>query len=131
MTPENLKQALEAAGWQTSEQILRSAGNTVDWYAWPPRSQRATPTNCACNDKPPSFVLEPFSFEMNAKFMSSVTFRLCGELPNGRWVDFKVYSVDMDEAMQEIEPAKAVLFAAWEAACAMSSKDEILANEKE
>lgn len=118
MIPNQLRHSLEALGWRTDEQHLVHSGNECRWYAWAPREMRKTPTDCACNDKPPSLAIEPFSFEMNGVQHSSVTFRLTGELPSSRWVDFRVYSVDMDECVQEIDAAKAVLLGAWEAACA-------------
>ena len=89
MTPDELKQALIAAGWRISEQRFRDLG--CNWYAWLPREQRAMLSDCACNDKPPSFTIEPASIEIHDKIHSSVTFRLCGELPNGRWVDLQAY----------------------------------------
>lgn len=116
MKPEQLKEALLLAGWRFGLQPFRTA--SVDWYAWMPRELRETVSHCVCNDRPPSFCLEPFSIELDGVTHSSVTFRLCGELPNGQWVDLRAYSVQMEDAMKTISPAKAVLFAAWEAAYA-------------
>lgn len=126
-TPSQLKTALQALGWTTSQNNLASPGNFCTWYAFPPRSFRDTPSFCTCNNKPPGFMLQPHSVEMNGEAHSSVTFSLFGQIPNGRWVDFKVYSVDMEDALQEIGPARDVLFASWEAAfaaCLISEKAE-------
>lgn len=111
MTPDELKEKLIASGWAMGSQP-RETG--CDWYAWA-RNREGIP-DCACNDKPPSFVLTPYHIDMRSSKWRSVEFSVCGEMPNGRWVDLRVYSVPMDEAMDAIEPARKALFAAWTAA---------------
>lgn len=126
-TPSQLKIALQALGWQVQKNPMASPGNLCTWDAFPPRAFRDTPSFCTCNNIPPGFMLQPYSFEMNGKVHSSVTFSLFGQIPNERWVDFKVYSVDMKDALQEIGPARDLLFASWEAAFTASliSKKEL------
>ena len=119
MKLEALSEELFSMGWMIESSEMNNHG--CGWYGWLGRGDRQTPTNCACNDKPPSFVIEPSSFDLHGVMHSSVTFRLCGELPNGRWVNFSVYSIALDDAIKEIEPSKAVLFASWEAACSASN----------
>lgn len=121
MSITELKAALEAAGWRISAIEPHYGSN---WYAWLPRDARATKSACACNDKPPSFCIEPSSFDYSGVKHSSATFRLCGELPNGHWVDLRVYSVPVSEVMAAVEPAKAALFAAWEASVAATQTKE-------
>lgn len=114
MTPAELKESLIAAGWTISIQPRKTG---CDWYAWA-RKREGIP-DCACNDKPPSFVVTPYAIDVNGPW-HSVEFSVCGELPNGRWVELKVYSVPMDEAMEAIDPARKALFAAWTAAVEVS-----------
>ena len=114
---EQLKQALQGAGWNIDQYTFLSKHNECKWYAWLPRSMRVTATNCLLNDKPPCLTIEPYSYTM----FSTAEFKLAGELPNGRWVEFKVYSVPLNEVAETIESAKTVLLASWEAACAVTS----------
>lgn len=113
---EELKQELVSAGWRISR-ALDSKFNICTWYAWLPRTERVTEVYCECNDKPPSLCIIPSLIHVSdSKEAGASTFRLCGEVKGGLWVDLNVYSVDLKDTMKTIEPAKKILFAAWEAA---------------
>ena len=121
MELDDLKKQLVSAGWQISASEFLSGS---DWYAWLSREARQTKSNCNCNDKPPSFCIEPSSFVAGGKTHSMATFRLCAELPTGRWVDFRVYNIPLSEVIPAIESAKSALFAAWEASVASTQSKE-------
>lgn len=115
MTPDELKQALIAKGWTTSKDAI-GGPSSCGWYAWLSRQDSKTLHDCVCNDKPPTFLIRPYYFESTDHTHSSVVFEVCGELPSGQWVKFEAYSVKMADALTNIEPAKKVLQAAWDAA---------------
>ena len=111
MTPEELESALVALGWRTSKAIFTSS---VDWYAWLPREKRPTSwPDCTSNEKPPSFCIEPHYYINGGVEHGSVEFRLCGEVPGGHWLDFRMYSVDMKDCIATIPAAREILGAAW------------------
>ena len=56
--------------------------------------------------------VDPFE----CRYSASAEVRLAGELPNGRWVDLRVYSIPMPEAMGVLPHALLALEAAWVAA---------------
>lgn len=125
MDSKELKELLRQSGWRFGSQITDSV-NVANWSAW--RSDRLSARRCICNHKPPSFSIEPFEFEMHGELHGSVTFRLCGELPMGQWVDFRIYSVPITETMQQIPAAQAVLDAAWVAAWDASKPFDLAAT---
>ena len=114
MHSNDLKAALQSAGWRIAENHVRDAMNEADWYAW--RPGRTSARECCCNDKPPSVTVNPFQFDIRGHVSASAEIRLTGEIPNGRWVDFKVYSVPMTEVMDALPGAMQTLEAAWVAA---------------
>lgn len=118
MSLDKLKKQLLALGWNVS---ITEPSYGCNWYAWLPREQRQTPSDCACNDKPPAFFLEPSRIEVGTSLHCSGTFRLTGEVANDAWVDLRVYSVPIDKVIESIPSAKATLFAAWEAAFSASN----------
>lgn len=112
MTPDQLKAALRADGWRLEGRGLgRNSG--VPWYAWK-RLQDAV--DCTCNEKPPSLIVEPWeSIDGAGKAWRSVEIEITGEVRD-TWVNFKAYSINMEDAMAELPRATAVLLAAWNAA---------------
>ena len=114
MHGNDLKAALQSAGWRIAENHVRDAMNEADWYAW--RPGRTSARECCCNDKPPSVTVNPFQFDIRGLVSASAEIRLTGEIPGGRWVDFKVYSVPMTEVMDALPGAMQTLEAAWVAA---------------
>ena len=109
-THHDLKTALKAAGWRIAKSAIHDASNAADWYAWNPT--RTSARDCCSNRKPPSVTVDPFEY----RYSASAQMRLAGELPNGRWVDFRVYSIPMPETMGALPDALATLEAAWVAA---------------
>ena len=114
MRHNDLKEALQSAGWRIAKNPVRDAINEADWYAWLPG--RKSDRKCLCNDKPPAVTVNPSQFNMRGHVYASAEIRLTGEMPNGRWVDFKVYSIPMDEVMCSLPGALKELEAAWVAA---------------
>ena len=120
MRHNDLKEALQSAGWRIAKNPVRDAINEADWYAWLPG--RNSDRKCLCNDKPPSITVNPYQFDMRGHVYASAEIRLIGEMPNGRWVDFKVYSILMDEVMCSLPGALEELEAAWVAAWDAANK---------
>lgn len=118
---EELKSALEAAGWRIAKSHHDNM-NDADWYAWQP--SRTSARECQCNDKPPSVTVNPYQFAINGHTHSSAEIRLAGEMPNGRWVDFRVYSVPMKEVMDALPGALDALESAWVAAWDTANKSK-------
>lgn len=118
MRPDQLRAALEVAGWRVCE-ANEYEMNECKWYAWLPK-RPATWPDCECNDKPPSVTMRPFFLTINGLDHGSVEFGLCGEL-HGRWHNLTMYSVAPDEAMDAIPEALKYLGAAW---CAIAEQGE-------
>ena len=117
-THHDLKAELKAAGWRIAKSGMPDPINIADWYAWNPIRKSAR--DCCSNKKPPVVTVDPFEYTYNA----SAEIRLSGELPNGRWVDFRVYSIPMHEVMDALPGALQVLESAWVAAWdAVASSD--------
>lgn len=112
MDANELRAALEADGWRFGK-ALRATG--VDWYAW--RSLDGA-VNCACNDKPPPLVLQPYVLDHSGIHHRSVEFEVIGE-GGGQWLKLQAYSVPMDAAMAAIPRCTELLRAAWNAAAAL------------
>lgn len=114
MSHEELRDALESAGWRIAKNNISDPMNQADWYAWKPG--RTSARECLCNEKPPSVTVNPFQFEMHGRTNASAEVRLAGEMPNGRWVDFRVYSIPTGEVMDALPGSLQALEAAWIAA---------------
>ena len=123
MRHNDLKEALQSAGWRIAENPVRDAINEADWYAWLPG--RNSDRKCLCNDKPPAVTVNPSQFDMRGHVYASAEIRLTGEIPNRRWVDFKVYSVPMTEVIDALPSALQTLESAWVASwdAAKQTKD--------
>lgn len=114
MRHQDLKTALQTAGWRIAKAPIRDAHNEADWYAWLPG--RTSARHCCCNDKPPAVTVNPYQFDMHGITHSSAEIRLVGEIQNGQWVDFRAYSIPMAEVMDALPGALKALEAAWVAA---------------
>ncbi len=112
MNAEELKLNLLALGWRIERSELSNCG----WYAWLPSIERQDWPNCTNNEKPPLFCIEPYESNHMDLVHSSVEFTVRGEVTPGQWVDFKVYSVPMNECIKLIPTATTILKAAWTAA---------------
>jgi hypothetical protein len=117
MTPEVLKNALAAEGFKIAPNHLRDS--SVGWYAW--RQLRDCP-DCALNDKPPSLIVYPYHINHADRDWYSVEFDLSGQLPTGEWLNAKVYSITMDEAIAKIPNAERILVTVWNAAATPSCR---------
>lgn len=120
MHHEDLKAILSAAGWRSAKNPINDSMNGADWYAWKPG--RTSARECVCNEKPPSVTVNPYQFDMHGHTHASAEIRLTGELPSGQWVDFKVYSVPMNEVMDVLPGALEALEVAWVAAWDKANK---------
>ena len=122
MTPDELKEALTAAGWRFGRKMFGlDHGEQCDWYAWMP--QKMLPShwpNCECNDKPPTLTITPNFFRINGHEGSSVDFEICGEL-HGEWHKLQIYNIKAADAMANIPKALALLGSAW---CAIAEAKE-------
>ena len=107
-----LRAKLEGLDWRITE----SRTSNVGWYAWLEGSKRSDWPDCTCNEKPPSFCIEPHEIEHAGVVHGSVEFRVCGEVNPDRWVDLRMYSVTMNKCIESIPDATAILKAAWTAA---------------
>lgn len=58
----DLKAALQSAGWRIAENHVRDAMNEADWYAW--RPGRTSARECCCNDKPPAVTVNPYEWAL-------------------------------------------------------------------
>lgn len=111
MTFDELRAGLEAKGWQISRNPMRGQYNEIDWYGY---SRMTGVPDCDCNDKPPSLICEPSSFEVGGHRHNNVAFSLTGET-SGRWFKLEAYSVRPDEAIDAIPDVRALLGRAWSA----------------
>ena len=109
-THHDLKAKLKEQGWRIAKSAIQDHINLADWYAWNP--VRKSDRDCCSNNKPPVVTVDPFEYQ----YFASAEIRLAGELPNGRWVDLRVYSIPMNEVMDALPNALLVLEAAWVAA---------------
>lgn len=121
MKHKELREALVEAGWRFAKQVQSPGSlNQCDWYAWLPERPSDWP-DCECNDKPPSFCIEPSVYNLTGRLHASSEFQLRGEM-HGQWYDLRMYSVPLDETMQAIPTALAHLGAAWRAIAATGGK---------
>ena len=121
MQHEELRDRLQALGWRISKNQLRAEYNEANWYAWLPDRAELSLPHCECNDKPPSFCIEPSVYNLTGRLHASSEFQLRGEM-HGQWYDLRMYSVPLDETMQAIPTALAHLGAAWRAIAATGGK---------
>jgi hypothetical protein len=120
---EKLHADLTAAGWRF-EKPMKDTG--VDWHAW----RRLTDaTDCACNDKPPSLVLIPYSYSSRGIDYGSAEFEIVGEVAIGRWLTIKAYSVPLDQVMESIPECTDLLRTAWNAAAQWSTDSVRMRDE--
>lgn len=113
MNPAELKLELEKLGWCCAA-TNRNTG--IEWCAY---TKLPGALNCASNERPPSLILTPC--EIIPQFADvptyrSVEFEIRGAVGNDVWLSFKIYSVQMDDAIDTIPTAKTILLAAWNAA---------------
>ena len=104
MNLEETKEYLKNNGWKSDLPGIRKQSHYFKRFD--------TPTRCCCNDRKAGMqvVCEIWTY----KGRTSVEFNLRGELSNGSWVDFKLYSMpdNIEEAVKRIP----TLLRSWEAA---------------
>ncbi len=110
MLPDQLREQLDALGYRYGK-AFKDTG--IGWYAW---ISLEGATDCACNEKPPVLVINPYCLETSERKFYSVEFDVTGEVRGGQWVKLQAYSVPMDECVQAIPRVRAILLAAWNAA---------------
>ena len=110
MTIEELKIKLIKLGWSFEE----GRGTGVAWQAY---KRFPNFNSCLLNDRPPAVILVPYEFPLDGRRFESIEFQITGQTQSGEWVNFKVYSVNIDEAIDKIPLAVDLLRAAWNATC--------------
>jgi hypothetical protein len=110
MNTKQLYAALEQAGWAMAPQADTSTG--VTWYAW--RRLKGA-KNCLCNDKPPSLCIVPYSLTFGEIVCESVQFEIRGQIEDGHWIGFKVYSVPFEDVIPQADMHADTLRKAWNA----------------
>lgn len=118
MNAAELKLELDKLGWKFDSSWRTNAG--VDWCAC---TTLEGALDCSSNLKPPSLTLTPWEYSDGG----SVEFSVRGAVWNDMWLDLKLYSVKMDDALATIPQAKAIMLAAWNAA--VESKAEKLCED--
>lgn len=113
------ERALREAGWRIQAAPTQlERGSQCNWYAWSDDRAEFQP-DCASNEKPPSFVVNPFSMCLDGRVIESVEVEVCGEAPGGTWLKLQAYSIDVAEFFERIPLIRAQLAAAWNAAASM------------
>ena len=113
MNSNTLKQTLIDAGYRIGPTIKRDTG--VTWYAY---KRLAGATDCACNDKPPSLVLQPYDMRIGNpdRTIQNIEFEIAGETASGGWVNFTQYGGNTwENVLEQAQKAENVLRRAWEA----------------
>lgn len=114
MTSKDLYAQLESAGWMFGSEIDKGTG--VTWYAY---RRLIDGADCACNDKPPSLLIKPYSLDFPGSNLRSVNFEIRGQLASGRWVEFAVYGVRYEDVLLQAPSCTEVLLKAWNAVAGM------------
>ncbi len=116
MTPDKLKAALAEQGFKFSQDRLRDTG--IDWYAYRRLNGAA---DCTCNDRAPCLVIHPYHLRMDDRDWYSVEFEVTGEIQGGTWINSKMYSVPMNEALDKLPHIERVLSSVWNTAAAIAA----------
>lgn len=109
MDTKELCAALTQAGWSFGASSVNSG---VSWYAY---RRLIGAKDCACNDKPPTLVIQPYEFRIDDMTHCSVQIEIRGQLSNGHLVEFTVYGVKYDEVLPKMDEFKNILKTAWDA----------------
>ena len=109
MNIKQLKTMLISLDFHISPQYLKDTG--VDWYAYKRTSNHAA--ECYCNDKTPSFVVTPYSFDTGSKVFQSAEFSITAESNKSMWVAFKVYGIQPEDVADKMAECEKMLVAAW------------------
>lgn len=115
ITTDALREALKADGWHIETEGYTWKQSGVDWWAW--KVFDGFP-DCTSNEKPPHVAFLPWVVASDGHTFRSVQFTVTGEVRD-RWVEFQVYSVQMDDALEALPRAVNILRAAWVAAASV------------
>jgi hypothetical protein len=110
MDSKQLYAALEQAGWSFGSSIEDTG---VSWYAY---RRLIGGKDCACNDKPPTLTIKPWDQEFSGHRFQSAEFSVRGQLSDGKWVEFQVYSIKYDDVLSQADKCTKILCTAWNAA---------------
>ena len=117
---DDFRAQLEAAGWLIQADSFKSAHNECDWLAWT-RDRGDLAPDCACNDKPPSLIVHPYTATFRGDTHTGVEIVLTGESPAGGWLQFRAYSVTPAEFFDRLPLIRKQLQAAWAAAASIEA----------
>lgn len=112
MMPDELRAALLADGWRIETHGYEWKNTGVAWWAY--KTFEGFP-DCTSNEKPPHVAIIPWEVTSSDHVFRTVQFDVAGEVRD-RWVQFQVYSVQMDEAIEALPRAVNILRSAWNAA---------------
>lgn len=110
-----LRKWLEANGFRSGIDGLRSGHNRCTWYAY--RRSKIEARRCECNDDKPGIQLlvKPFLSSLpDGRSLRSCEIELTGEA-GGHWYTLKAYSLDIDDVPEKMEHIERSLVAAWNA----------------
>ena len=112
MTTDQLRDALKADDWRIETEGYTWKRTGVGWWAW--KVFEGFP-DCTSNEKPPHIAILPWVVTSSDHTFRSVQFTVTGEVRD-RWVEFQVHSVQLDETLEVLPRAVAILKAAWNTA---------------
>ncbi len=111
MNPEELKAALEAAGFGIYTDNLRASYNRCDWYA----SRRLSGVReCECNEHKVQLFIWPTDMVLGEHLAQSVTIEIVGGA-DGNWYKLQSYSIPMVECIDKLPAVETALVKAWNA----------------
>jgi hypothetical protein len=108
----NLCDWLQAHDFRVTTNHHAAQENDCKWYAY--RRLGGDVRDCACNDKPPSLIVQPHLFRMRDRQYSSVEVTITGQVAHP-WFQIKTYSIGLDELPDALPGIEAALARAWNA----------------
>ena len=110
---DEFRKELEAYGWRTAPNGLKSRMNDAGWYAW--RQTKNDARECEHNEgKRVQITLYPNSMLIHGSRHESVEIDLTGELA-GVWYKLRAYSLSPAETLERMDEIEARLVRAWNA----------------
>lgn len=114
MSLDEFKEALETAGYRTSDNPMASRMNECQWIAY--RRSNLEARSCECNDDKPGMqlVVEPSQYSINGTVHRGVEVELRGEAAETWWT-LKAYALKPETFFEQIDGVERRLIAAWNA----------------
>lgn len=110
ITDEVLHKKLEHDEWLFEKPLSETGFN---WQAY---KRFDGFLDCSQNDRAPAVMVTPYRLEIKGvDTWCSVEISLTGQLPDGRWVNYKVYSIHSDEVFEYLPKAVDLLKTIWNA----------------